>query len=510
MEGRQVIESSRLFFLTPLILSLAAGQGVDTTSTDSVAMEPIEPIDQFQASASEETKLFGDYTIGLGETTYNNVRIFAGDLFVAGTVEGQIIVVGGDVMLESTAVVKGRIVAIGGTFHRKEGAVVTGKILEANIREGINISEEPVEQADRSDHFFDYREETFRHHNSLIHPDINWFIYNRNEGFLFTPINWRWDGRGRSSFRLSLSLGYRFGQRQPAGRLTLEKALLKERNLVLFTSAFRESRTDDSFRLPLNENSLAALFARQDFHDRWNEEGFEAGAGLDLGWLRLKGEYRAAGVDSLSVSKRLWKVFHEDRYFRPNLSTPSNYLKSFSGTAAVRSQNFDALSSGAGLFLTGEKAVSAEATDTFSRITAMVSTNLELAGGIVVRSRIIGGTSAGVLPEYRYFGIGGLGSVAAHPYKSQTGDRMIQTNVELVFLPDFLDDDWLVALFADAGHAWMHIEHEFTDFDAITENALTAIGVGIGDEEMDWRFNIARPLDGRDVWQTTFRLNMNF
>ncbi|MDP6965820.1 MAG: hypothetical protein QF551_00905, partial [Candidatus Marinimicrobia bacterium] len=98
----------------------------------------------------------------------------------------------------------------------------------------------------------------------------------------------------------------------------------------------------------------------------------------------------------------------------------------------------------------------------------------------------------------------------ANPYKSQTGDRMIQMNVELVFLPDFLDDDWFIALFTDVGHAWMHIDHGFTDFNTISADAVTAIGVGIGGEDMDWRFNIARPLDGRDTWQTTLRFNMNF
>lgn len=472
-------------------------------------MEAIEPIDQFH-TASEETKFFGDYTIGLGEKSYDNIRIFAGDLFVAGTVEGQIVVVGGDVMLESTAVVNGRIVTIGGTIHKKDGAVVTGKVVEANIREGINISEEPLKGDEKSDYHFEKHREQFRQHTTLIHPDVSWFIYNRNEGFLFTPINWRWDGRGRSSFRLSISLGYRFGQRQPAGRLTLDKAFLKERNFILFASAFRESRTDDSFRLPSSENSLAALFARQDFYDRWNEEGYEAGAGLDLGWLRLKGEYRAAEVDSISVSKRLWKVFHEDRPFRPNMSIPSDYISSFAGTIAVRSRGFDALSSGAGLLLTGEKVVDTDTSDAFSRTTAMLSANLELAGGIVIRSRFLGGTAAGELPEYRYFGIGGLGSVTANPYKSQTGDRMIQMNVELVFLPDFLDDDWFIALFTDVGHAWMHIDHGFTDFNTISADAVTAIGVGIGGEDMDWRFNIARPLDGRDTWQTTLRFNMNF
>ena len=140
----------------------------------------------------------------------------------------------------------------------------------------------------------------------------------------------------------------------------------------------------------------------------------------------------------------------------------------------------------------------------------MLTVNFKPTYDIILRSRCLVGTTIDTLPRFRYFGVGGLGSVSAFPYKAQVGDQMLQANVELIFLPEFLDNDHLIALFADAGYAWMQKEHGFGDFSTINEKALTAIGIGLGDEDMDWRINIARPLDGRDVWETTFRLNFNF
>jgi len=118
----------------------------------------------------------------------------------------------------------------------------------------------------------------------------------------------------------------------------------------------------------------------------------------------------------------------------------------------------------------------------------------------------------GDIPEFRYFGIGGLGSVPAHPYKDQIGDQFIQLNLEIMLTPEFMDDDFTFILFADAGHAWDRKEYGFEDSDQIVSNGIASAGFGItfSDDDVRPRFNFSRPLDGRDVWQTTIRLDFNF
>ena len=110
----------------------------------------------------------------------------------------------------------------------------------------------------------------------------------------------------------------------------------------------------------------------------------------------------------------------------------------------------------------------------------------------------------------RVFGVGGLGSVSAHQYKVQTGDRMVQLNAELLLLPNFMEGDHYLSLFFDTGHTWNKSDYSFTDFSSITNSGISAVGIGIGDEDLDWRVNIARALGVKDTWETTFRFNINF
>lgn len=482
-------------------------QEPDTSRSDTT-IEAMEPLETFE-EAGNEMKFFGDYYVGIDEVSVDNIRIFGGDLFVAGRVDGKITVLGGDVTLESTSVINGQIVAIGGSVFKKEGAVVTGKVVEANIKEGISYKDMSGEEVVPKYRNFSLKERQRSLSRRWIHSDTPWFVYNRNEGFLFTPINWHWDRGARSTVRLNFSLGYRFGQQELAGRMTLEKSFFNQ-YLTLYASTFRETRTDDGYRLPLKENTLAALFARQDFYDRWDEEGYDVGAGLDFDWLRAKGTYHSAEVNSISATRRQARWFQKDRQFRDNLPVVEGSTRSVLGTVMARTSGLEALHSGIGIILDGESILLADNFEEFTRILSMVTANLELAADIVLRSRFLLGTASDILPEFRYFGAGGLGSVSAHPYDKQEGDRMLQTNFELIFLPGFLHKDWLIALFADAAHAWMHGEHGFTDIGTIMDSAVSAIGVGLGDEDMDWRVNIARPLDGRDYWETTLRLNMNF
>lgn len=495
-----------LFMLLPLALS---SQQPDTT----VAMEALEPEEEYSETTSE-IKFFGDYYVGAGELANENIRVFGGDLFVAGTVEGQIIVVGGDATLESTAVVNGRVVAIGGSVFRKEGAVVNGEVAEANIKEGINLSRRSGSPDDDGKHTFEFEDDFDEgyewRHTSSAHPQTHWFIYNRDEGFLWTPFNWRWDRGGRSSFKTSLSLGYRFGQSEAAGRLTMEKSFGENHRPAIFVSAFRDSRSDDDFRLPVDENSVAALLARQDFMDRWSEEGYEIGAVLQTEILEVKVNYRVVDISPFAPTDRLVTWFQKERQFRPPLQLPTGSVTSVGGMVGLGTLQTSPLGSSLKVTVAGERILKADSLDTFDRLAANLHLTWEMAPDIVFRNRIMVGESRGDLPQFRAFGVGGLGSVSAHPYKVQSGNRMLQLNSELLLLPDFMDGDHYLAFFFDAGHAWDRDSYLLTDFGTIMGGAVSTAGIGIGDDGLDWRINIARPLDGRDIWETTFRFNLNF
>ncbi len=464
---------------------------------------------------TEEVKFFGDYLIGSEQVNYDKVRIVGGDLTISGRAEGQYTVIGGNVIIKDGAIINGRIVAIGGTVHRSQAAQINGRIIETNLSQGLSYKEtfdESGQNELEGDTDFELKERSWYARKSWIHPKRQWFAYNRNEGLLITPFNFRWDRRSLSNLRLNLSAGWRFSQDDFAGRLTVETYLINRR-IILFGSAFKEARTDDYYRLPELENSLAGILARQDFYDRWDETGYAYGVGLDLSWIRLMASYNNVEQDSISVDHKLWSVFNDSRGLRDNpLITPGN-VESIRLSFAFRPKNFNAFKSGVSLYATAEQTLSTDIGDNYQRLLAMATMGIRLTPGVILRNRVLAGYSSGDLPEFRYFSVGGLGSISGYPFKLQQGDHFAQINTEVIFTGEFLDGDWALILFADGGNAWQHSDYTLGDINSIISNGKSSAGIGFtptDDDDIDLRFNIARPLDGTDYWETTLRINLNF
>lgn len=469
----------------------------------------------------DETKFFGDHTIEAGSVNSDNIRVLGGDLYVYGTVDGKITVVGGDVTLGSSAVINGTIVAIGGSVQKDDAAEINGKIIETHLKEGLVYREmEPAESVEGASELT-IKERSIRATESWIHPEKDEIVYNRNEGLVII-LNHSWDGAKRSSFRISTSLGYRFGADEGIGRISLEKGFFSNSNLVFFASAFKESRTDDYYRLPLAENTWAGILARQDFYDRWDEEGWSAGVGFDLYRIKLKLMMASVKQDSIAVQSGLWSIFEKERDLRPNpffaLQEEMDYLQA---TAAFQTRHYTPLSSGMALFVQGEAYQKAEdgekiytlkSSELRKRVFSFVKLNWEMSYGIVLRTQFMAGTSNGKLHNFRKFGVGGLGSVSAFPYKYQLGDQMVQMNGEFVFTEDFTDSWFFLKLFVDSGYAWNGSSFNFNKQHFVDYGISSAgIGIGSGDEhDLNWSLNVAKPLDGRDHVETTIRFNYNF
>jgi len=467
-------------------------------------------------TVTDEIIFYKDHVIPANDISYDNIRIIGGDLIVDGTVKGKITLIGGDASLNETAVLDGQIVVVGGNVQKHGNAVINGKIIESNLQEGLLYRETDPEENIQGTSDFELEKRSERARKSWIHPEIPTFVYNRNEGMLLNFFNKRWDRRSRSSFRITSSFGVRLkSDHTPdyAGRLTMERTFGLNRNITVFGSGFKESQTDDTYRLPLNENSWASVLGRQDFFDRWDEIGWEAGLGFDLSRLKVKASYGEASHDSISVAD-IWSVFEKNRVLRPNVPvTHLDKAKTTEITAAFRTKDFSPLRNGLALYAKTEwYDTGAKNTDKINRSLAMAIANLEIAEGIILRARLMGGSSSGPLLSHREFGVGGLGSVSAHPYKVQTGDHFAQGNFEFIITPEFTDSGWQVKLFADGGHAWNKSEYGF-DLNKIKASAVTSFGIGIGrgdEDDLDWMINIAQPMNEGGPLQTTVRFNYNF
>ena len=468
---------------------------------------------------TNEIRFYSDVTIDSSEIITNNIRILGGGLTVYGTVESQITIIGGDVHIFSSAVINGKIVAIGGDVQTDGGAQINGKIVEASMDQGLIYRETFTDSSASGEKNFGIS--TFSQHTSdgWVHPKPAIFEYNRNEGLRFVPFNWNWDHRNESLIRLSFSLGYRFSSSEFIGRTTLESSLLKNRSATIFASGFKTVRTDDEFRLPEKENSWAGFLGRQDFYDRWDETGFEAGFGFDFSYLKVKGKFVRAAQSDIPVDQDLWSFTNESNAFRINLFKDSinidiDYLE---GVVAFRTASYSPLKTGLAILsevdMTLKKNDSTLA-DPSLRFIHIAMANWEVSKGVVLRNRLILGMGSESLPIYRQFGIGGLGSVSAHSYKSQLGNHMAQINTELVFTEEFTDTWFMVKLFYDGGMAYN--SPDMVDMKPISERSdtlLQSAGIGFGWDDGDrlkMGFNFAKQLGLNSPIESTIRFNFNF
>ena len=468
---------------------------------------------------TNEIRFYSDVTIDSSEIITNNIRILGGGLTVYGTVESQITIIGGDVHIFSSAVINGKIVAIGGDVQTDGGAQINGKIVEASMDQGLIYRETFTDSSASGEKNFGIS--TFSQHTSdgWVHPKPAIFEYNRNEGLRFVPFNWNWDHRNESLIRLSFSLGYRFSSNEFIGRTTLESSLLKNRSATIFASTFKTVRTDDEFRLPERENSWAGFLGRQDFFDRWDETGFEAGFGLDFSYLKLKGKFVSATQSDITVDQDLWGFTNESNGLRNNLFMDStnidiDYLE---GVAAFRTASYSPLKTGFAILSEVDmtlKKNDSKLADPSLRLLNIAMANWEVSKGVVLRNRLILGMGSESLPIYRQFGIGGLGSVSAHGYKSQLGNHMAQINTELVFTEEFTDTWFMVKLFYDGGMAYN--SSDLVDMKPISEwsdTLLQSAGIGFGWDDGDklkMGFNFAKQLGSYSPIESTIRLNFNF
>ncbi|MBT6939569.1 MAG: hypothetical protein HN994_04175 [Candidatus Marinimicrobia bacterium] len=476
----------------------------------------------------DEMKFYSDYIIDSTDIVNDRIRIMGGDLFIYGQIDNKVTVIGGDVTIGATAIINGEIIAVGGTVLTQDGAIINGKIIEANLNEGLVYRETFTDSAEtRKNAFFELKRKSDWLREGWIHPKDDFLIYNRNEGARITFFDSDFDHGDHSPFRLSVSTAYRTALKDFTGRITFEKSFFKNRFFILYGSVFKEAKSDDEYRITEEENTIASLFARQDFYDRWDEEGWELGFALDFNRLKFKAFTSDVQQDSIPVNNSLWSIAEKDRALRGNpFVQPSRQVGLYKATLAFQSKNHHPLKTGYAFLVQGEQIINdgdGEYLDETNevnvqkprnRMLIMSRINLEFSPGLVFRNQTILGLSNGHLHSFRNFGIGGIGSVSAFPYKTKSGDHMIQTNVELIMTPDFTDENMFFKVFFDSGLAFD--SDKMVDIKKISDRKndfISAVGIGIGTESEDGLgvgFNLAKPLNDSDYLETTIRLHFNF
>lgn len=487
-------------------------------------------------------RFFGNVQIDENEMIDGDVVAMKGTVELAGEVEGDVVAVFGDVILSPSAYVNGDVVSVGGKIKRRIGSTVTGDIVETTMtgtkviqQRGRESRSKDVRARSRSrSSWKKYRERHIR--RKFDDDDVPVFRYNRVEGLflgLKIPRNHWWDD---TNYNLSIfgHLGYGFSNKEARYQIGLERWFFDNLRFTLGGSLYHLTETEDTWQIPSLENSLAALFIKEDFQDFYQRKGYSFYLKQNItNAFQVSAEYR---VDELENMKRetQWAIFGGHKKFKPNpLIDEMEEFKSVVAKLSLDTRNhhkhptqgwliqFEGLFAGPNLDNDAMIASTGEVVD-FDRYVLDIRRYQPLAFGENLDIRLRAGTARGKLPLQYRFDMGGLSSLRGFDYKYfKNGDRLLLANVEYNihgrnsgFNRIWFFDTFSLILFADAGLVWNsdNLNSYQEGFEDLTWTDLKSnIGVAISDHDGNVRLNFAKRVDvGDEPIVITFRINRAF
>ena len=384
----------------------------------------------------------GNTVIQKGDTVNSNVVVKGGDLTVYGHINGDILVIGGDLYLRDGSYVGGNIKVINGEVNRDDDAIVVGYVDKSSSRK---------EKA--------YREEDKNFRRSSTKLNANWvsettnldnfiFRYNRVEGlFLGAGSEKRYYWEAQRSYSLYGSAGYGFKSHSWRGNLGLSRQFVVDDGQLVEVEVegHRLTDTKDDWLIGLQENTAAALLIHEDYRDYFRRDGFGVNIGYatqqDYFTAQVKAGYLADDYRSME-NQTEWSMFGGNKRFRPNPAIDDGTLHSIAASAGLStvSSTIDGPEGWSALATAEFADKSLGGAFSFNRYVLDVRRYQPLGAYDNLNVRIRVGSSEGALPLQKTFEIGGLGTVQGYPFKGEMGNRMLLMNTELIVNGDFLGD----------------------------------------------------------------------
>lgn len=513
-----------------------------TVDDDQIIREKVERkyLKRDRKKNSDIVRFWGDVTIEPDEFIRGDVVTLRGTVHVQGEVDGDVVAVFGSVELDSTAYVDGDVVSVGGKIYRSRGAQVKGDLVQTSITgvkvddgdqhvsvglSGISVGPKKGDEWERN-----RRRPQRKGWGYDMNDDPFMFRYNRVEGLFLGLRLDRDDWRDKSSwFDLYGHAGYGFSRKHGCYQIGIERSFFGKWGPILGVEAHDVVHTEDEWIIPTFENSLAALFLREDFQDYYRKEGFSAYLSHDISeYLTITGEFRQDQHYNLK-RKTNWSIFGGDKKFREN-----PFIDEIEFKSAVARLTFDTRNSykypdqGWYVNLVGEFArpdFNENEVD-FDRFIFDIRRYQPITSGENLDFRLRAGSSRGDLPAQLQFDLGGLSTVRGYKFKEFANDSINQTNRMLLGnieyrihgrrnpLNSIMGGDLSLILFADAGYVWgvadtIEANDGFDDLD--WEDLYTSLGFGISNRDGNVRLNFAKRMDRKgEPIVVTFRINRPF
>ncbi len=476
-----------------------------------------------------------DLHIGKKDTLKYNLFVKNGDLFIKGTVLGDVVVLFGDVHIDSSGVVDGSVTAINGRIYQEVQSVVSGNQIETNIknlfpaREFGDDYDEDLLNAYLSKYTRAYGRDysTFK----LREEEKFLFRFNRVQGVFLGisfPKFWR-----RPLLHLTLHgyVGYGLSDKRTRYRVSLDHWLFNptKYRFEVGASLFDEVKSKDRWIIGPLENTLAALFFHDDYLDYYRTKGYEYHVSQNLTpFLKATVMYRSVKFYSLQTTTNAG-IFTKGKAFRDNPAIDEGLLRGLLTTFTLDTRdNVDLPRSGWFAQFSVENALRKWKGDfSFRQYIFEVRRYQRLGPWERLDLRFKIATAEGVLPVQRRFHLGGLSTLRAFTNRSLKadglgGDRMLLFNAEYVIHPRIFDqlllfdDEIRYILFFDMGDTWLRASSRpdrwDKGFEHLKINSLKSdLGIAISSPSGRFRVNFAKRLDtSKKAWRVSFRISKPF
>ena len=262
--------------------------------------------------------------------------------------------------------------------------------------------------------------------------------------------------------RLGARYDYATGRRRALYGVQLEQPLLPHARVAVGVSLSRRTDHSELQQVDDVENSLALLFARQDYRDYFEREGFGAYVAWrvpDFSVVSLHA--RRDTYRSLALRSGTRSLFERDHPLRDNPPVDEGDVhavllrleRQTRRTARTRAGFYHWIEvEHAGYRLGGDF--------DYTRALADLRGVVRLSPTATLALRAVGGTTtAGVLPAQKEFTAGGVDGLRAHAFSEYRGNQLLLAQAEYSTAlwrvrPRGFDAGLHAIVFVDAGRAW--------------------------------------------------------
>ena len=277
-------------------------------------------------------RMEGDAAIAPGEVVQGDLAAMGGPLRVAGRVDGDLAMVGGDVIVDPTAEVTGSITVIGGEVRLAEGALIAGTITAYGVSDGPDR----YHRDDDRGRWWERRDRRHRGDGFSRFTVRTGPSYNRVEGLpiMFGPVI---ETSGSSPLRLEALAIWRSeaGASLDTDRMGYEvraQQFLSDRRLSFGGMVHSVIDPLDRWQIGDLEASLAAALFHDDFRDHYEREGWSAFVeARPVAPVTARVEYRQEDHASVAAGDP-WSLFDGGDRWRLQPLVAEGELRSVTGS----------------------------------------------------------------------------------------------------------------------------------------------------------------------------------